>query len=407
MHLAVFDDDEQVALFLAAAARNCGWTAQSVTEVQEFQALILTAPPDAILLDLQLGTSDGIEQLHFLHREGYTGAIVLISGVGARVLSAAREIGNSLGLAITGVLEKPLPAVQLRDILAAIERSPTAAIPPAARTEPQHGPLSATDVALALDQGQMELHLQPIVSAAGQSVTHAEALIRWRDPLHGVVPPEQFIPVVEQDVGITDRLTLWVAEAGVELFRRLAERGPAIQICVNISGRSLRSPDFPDRIAAVLERSSAPPGAIGLEITESIATEDLDRTAAILTRLRLKGFPVALDDFGTGHSSLTVLRRMPFSAVKIDKSFVSDLASSSDSLKIVRSVIRLARDLNLASIAEGVASAGTAELLTALGIDRLQGHYFSEPLPIESFAAWLHAWSSDHPRPPSPAQGRA
>jgi EAL domain-containing protein (putative c-di-GMP-specific phosphodiesterase class I) len=407
MHLTVLDDDEQIAQFLATAARSCGWTAQTVIEVAEFQALIRAAPPDAILLDLQLGRSDGIEQLHFLRREGYTGAIVLISGFDARVLSAAREIGNSLGLAITAVLEKPVPAAQLCSVLAEIERRPTAIPPAPTPTEPGREALSATDVARALEHGQMELHLQPIVSAADQAVTQAEALIRWRDPRYGLVPPEQFIPVIEQDVGITDRLTLWVAQTSAELFRRLAERGPAIQICINISGRSLRSPDFPDRIAAVLERSSAPPGAIGLEITESIATEDLDRTAAILTRLRLKGFPVALDDFGTGHSSLTVLRRMPFSAVKIDKSFVGDVASSSDSLKIVRSVIRLARDLNLASIAEGVASAGTAALLTALGIDHLQGHYFSEPLPIESFAAWLHAWSSDHPRPPSLAQGRA
>jgi EAL domain-containing protein (putative c-di-GMP-specific phosphodiesterase class I) len=406
MHLAVLDDDEQVARCLAMVARNCGWTAQSVTEVAEFQAMILAAPPDAILLDLQLGTSDGIEQLHFLRREGYTGAIVLISGFGARMLSVAREIGNSLGLAVTAVLEKPLPAAQLCEILAAIERSPAAPTPPPAQTDPRREPLSATDVALALDHGQMELHLQPIVSANGRGVTHAEALIRWRHPIYGLILPEQFIPVVEQDPGITDRLTLWVAETGVELFRRLAEQAPAIQICVNISGRSLRSPDFPDRIATVLERLSAPQGAIGLEITESIATEDLDRTAAILTRLRLKGFPVALDDFGTGHSSLTVLRRMPFSAVKIDKSFVGDVTSSSDSLKIVRSVIQLARDLDLISIAEGVASADTAELLTALGIDRLQGHYFSEPLPIDGFAAWLRVWSYNHPPQRALPQGR-
>jgi EAL domain-containing protein (putative c-di-GMP-specific phosphodiesterase class I)/FixJ family two-component response regulator len=398
MHLAILDDDEKVALFLATVACNCGWTAQAIAAVPEFQALIHAAPPDAILLDLQLGTSDGIEQLHFLRRAGYTGAIVLISGFDTRVLSAAREIGNSLGLAIAAVLEKPVPAARLAGVLAAI-RSPTTGTPRPAQTDPRREPISATDVARALDQEQMELHLQPIVSAAGQGVTHAEALIRWHDPLYGLVSPEQFIPVVEQDVGITDRLTLWVAEAGVELFRRLAERGPAIQICVNISGTSLRSPDFPDRIAATLDRLSAPRGAIGLEITESIAAEDLNRTAAILTRLRLKGFPVALDDFGTGHSSLTVLRRMPFSAVKIDKSFVADVVSSSDSLKIVRSVIQLARDLSLASIAEGVASADAADLLTALGIDRLQGHYFSEPLPIAGFATWLHAWSREHPPP--------
>jgi len=120
---------------------------------------------------------------------------------------------------------------------------------------------------------------------------------------------------------------------------------------------------------------------------------DLDATASVLTRLRLKGFPVAIDDFGTGHSSLTALRRMPFSAVKIDKSFVSELETSKDSLTIVRSVIKLAHDMGLASVAEGVGTADAARVLTELGIDGLQGYYFSEPLPFSGFAAWLKGWA--------------
>jgi EAL domain-containing protein (putative c-di-GMP-specific phosphodiesterase class I) len=120
---------------------------------------------------------------------------------------------------------------------------------------------------------------------------------------------------------------------------------------------------------------------------------DLDATAATLTRLRLKGFPIAIDDFGTGHSSLTALRRMPFSAIKIDKSFVADLQTSSDSLTIVRSVIQLARDMHLASVAEGVASSEAVQMLTDMGIDSLQGYYFSRPLPFDGFATWLSDWA--------------
>ncbi len=120
---------------------------------------------------------------------------------------------------------------------------------------------------------------------------------------------------------------------------------------------------------------------------------DLDATTATLTRLRLKGFPVAIDDFGTGHSSLTALRRMPFSTIKIDKSFVCDLQTSSDSLTIVRSVIQLAHDMRLASVAEGVDSSDVVRLLTEMGIDSLQGYYFSRPLPFDSFAIWLREWA--------------
>jgi EAL domain-containing protein (putative c-di-GMP-specific phosphodiesterase class I) len=187
-----------------------------------------------------------------------------------------------------------------------------------------------------------------------------------------------------------------VAETGVAQYRRLAELGSEIQICINVSGMNLRALDFPDRMADLLQRRSAPQGAIGLEITEGVAMHDLDATAAILTRLRLKGFPIAIDDFGTGHSSLTALRRMPFSTIKIDKSFVGELETSSDSLTIVRSVIQLAHDLRLTSIAEGVENATTAKRLTEMGIDGLQGFYFSRPLPFDAFATWLRAWAYRH-----------
>src|SRR5512142_1098097 len=120
---------------------------------------------------------------------------------------------------------------------------------------------------------------------------------------------------------------------------------------------------------------------------------DLGHITAILTQLRLKGFAIAIDDFGTGHSSLTALSHMPFSSIKIDKSFVEELQTSSDALKIVRSVIQLARDMHLPCVAEGVDNACSARLLTELGIDGLQGFYFSPPLPVEGFATWLDQWT--------------
>ncbi len=405
MRLVVLDDDEAIAQFMAGVATGRGWDARAVMREAEFQALIRAAPPNAIILDLQLATSDGIEQLRFLHSVGYRGAIVLISGFDARVLESAQQVGHSLGLSIVAVLEKPARAAHIHEVLATIEQNPTPAASPAADAPPAFRSISPNDVAQAIDAGRMELHLQPIVSAAGHTVTRAEALVRWRDPVLGLVPPEQFIPAAEQDPAVIDQLTMWVAETGVTLNRRLAEQGSEIQVCINISGPSLRSPDFPDRMAAVLERMSAPPGAIALEITESMAMRDPDTTAAVLTRLRLKGFPIALDDFGTGHSSLTALRHMPFSAIKIDRSFVGDLETSRDSLAIVRSVIQLARDLHLASVAEGVASGNAARLLTEWGIDGLQGHYFSPPLPFDEFAAWLNGWSRDHAAHTPPAGG--
>jgi EAL domain-containing protein (putative c-di-GMP-specific phosphodiesterase class I)/ActR/RegA family two-component response regulator len=393
MRLLVLDDDEPIASSMAAMASRRSWDAQAVTREADFQALIEAAPPDAIILDLQLGDSDGIEQLHFLHSVRYRGAIVLMSGFNTRVLAAAQQIGQSLGLFIAAAIEKPVPAARLGDVLSSIERHGSGTQSPQAKA--QEFPLSVTpeDIVEAIDAGRMELHLQPIVAAADHVVTEAEALIRWQHPVLGLVPPEQFIPSIEQDARVMDRLTMWVTETAVAQHCRLAAQGRTVRVFVNISSQALRSHDFPDRIAGVLERLAAPQGAIGLEITESVAMQDLDTTAAVLARLRLKGFPVALDDFGTGHASLSALHRMPFSAVKIDKSFVAGMETSTESLMIVRSVIELAHSMGLTCIAEGVTTAGAARQLRDLGTDGLQGYYFSGPLPLDGFAHWLDAWS--------------
>ena len=394
MQLIVLDDDEAIADYLASVAIGCGWRVHPVLQQDAFQHLVITSPPDAIMLDLQLADSDGVEQLHFLHAKRYRGSIVLMSGFDARVLSSAQQIGHSLGLNIVAVLEKPVPLRRVREVLADIAQAPASNAPDTLEQCPAAAVISTDEVAHAIEAGRMELHLQPIVGAASREVKRAEALIRWRDPARGLVGPDQFIPIAEQDSDLIDRLTMWVAETSVAHYRRLAALGAGIQICINVSGRNLCSQDFPDRMASLLERHAVPQGALGLEITESVAIHDLDATASVLTRLRLKGFPVAIDDFGTGHSSLTALRRMPFSAIKIDKSFVGDLETSKDSLTIVRSVIQLARDMQLTSVAEGVDSADAARLLTDLGIDGLQGYYFSEPLPFNGFASWLKDWAA-------------
>lgn len=404
MRLVVLDDDAATTEFMATVARRRGWSVSTATHPNAFRELITAAPPDAIVLDLQLGASDGIEQLRFLHTRNYRGNIVLMSGFDARVLASAQEIGDSLGLTIAAVIEKPARIARIEGVLAAIEKAPAK---PQAATMPEPAgprPISPHDVDQATAAGHMTLQLQPIVTAGG-AVERAEALIRWCDPIRGLVLPDAFVAVAESDGAVMDRLTMWVAETAAQHYRRLAELGEPVQICINISGCNLRDADFPDRMAALRERMSVPWGGLAIEITESVAMYDLDATASVLARLRLKGFAVALDDFGTGHSSLTTLRRMPFSTIKIDKSFVQDLLTSNDSLNIVRSVIQLARDMHLSCVAEGVENAEVAGRLIELGINAMQGYYFSKPLPFDAFAEWLHARRAATSPPPLPTSG--
>jgi EAL domain-containing protein (putative c-di-GMP-specific phosphodiesterase class I) len=389
MRLVILDDDVATTEFLASVARRRGWDVGTATHQARFRELVRARPADAVVLDLQLGESDGIEELRYLSSVHYPGAIVLMSGFEARVLSSAQEIGDTLGLRVVASLQKPVRESNIGEVLAMAAHEP-ADTPVATEVQPPEAvSVQPRDIVQALEQRQLELHLQPIVAANGSGVPRAEALIRWHDPKHGDIPPDVFMPVAENDETVIDRLTMWVAEAGASCYQRLASIGYPLQICINISGSNLQSFDFPDRIAALRERMGLPREALGLEMTETIAMHDLSITATVLTRLRIKGFSVAIDDFGTGHSSLTALRRLPFSAIKIDKSFVHDLLTAKDSLTIVRSVIQLAHDMRLLSVAEGVESAAVAQRLTELGIDELQGYHFSRPLPFDEFVDWM------------------
>ena len=401
MHLLILDDDPRIAGFLATVATRRGWTTDVAGRESDFQHMFRARRPDAIMLDLQLDDSDGIEQLRFLHGEAFTGAITLISGFDPRVLESARHVGDALGLTVTATIEKPARAAEVGRALQRMERAaaPSTEGQPiaAARSRPPEETLAPARIVAAIEAGELELHLQPIITAGDRTQVRAEGLARWRQPDGGLLTPDSFIPVAERDAAAIDRLTEWAIATGVAHHQRLAATGRHVQICVNISGRNLDTLDFPDRVAALLDQSAVAPGAIGLEVTETVAMQDLDATADILTRLRLKGFALAIDDFGTGHSSLAALRRMPFSTLKIDKSFIADLAKSHDSQAIVRSVIELAHSLGLVTVAEGVESESVAEVLRQLGVGGMQGFHFSRPLPFEGFVGWLERWTAHDP----------
>jgi EAL domain-containing protein (putative c-di-GMP-specific phosphodiesterase class I)/CheY-like chemotaxis protein len=405
--LLVLDDDERIARFVASVAQQQGWTVDLAENSETFHARLRAHRPDAIMLDLRLGATDGVEQLRFLHTEAYRGTVVLMSGLDSRVLAAARQVGSALGISIAATLEKPARLARLRAVLHDLEIATTAAdgfaeprapsplfAPDGAPNGTSNGavePITPALIARALSAGQMELFLQPIVAARDRRTLHAEALIRWHRPELGIVPPDRFIAVAERDRTVIDQLTMWAIEAGTDLHRRLGALGLAMPIWINVSGENLHSADFPDRVAAVLQRSGLPHGAIGLEITESVALRDVRASAAILMRLRRMGFALAVDDFGTGHATPAVLRQLPFSVLKIDRVFVTDLPHSAHALAIVRSMIDLAGTLGMTTVAEGIENEAVAQALVGLNVAALQGYHFSPPLPFDRFVAWQRA----------------
>ncbi|GGS74261.1 putative bifunctional diguanylate cyclase/phosphodiesterase [Nonomuraea spiralis] len=244
------------------------------------------------------------------------------------------------------------------------------------------------DLRRAIDNSELQLHYQPKVSLAGGAVTGVEALLRWCHPVHGPIPPSDFVPLAEQTY-LMRQLTEYVIDAALEQAARWWHNGLQVQISVNISARDLLDAALPEQLEVGLTRYGLPPSAIQLEVTERILTGDQAYTQETIKALATLGVPLSLDDFGTGYSSLIRLQRLAVSEVKIDASFVRRIAESEDDDRIVRSIVDLVRSLGLRSVAEGVESDEVALRLAEMGCDLGQGWLFCQPMPAADATAWL------------------
>jgi EAL domain-containing protein (putative c-di-GMP-specific phosphodiesterase class I) len=252
---------------------------------------------------------------------------------------------------------------------------------------------SAMEVALrkGLMRGEFFLTYQPQVTAQGH-VVGAEALLRWRHPKLGLVPPDEFIPLAEQ-TGLILPLGAWVLGTAcsqlVEWARKPGLEG--LTLAVNVSVRQFRQPDFVQQVRSVLERTGVQPRRLKLEVTESSLVHDMDDIIAKMEQLKALGVGFSLDDFGTGYSSLSYLKRLPLDQLKIDQSFVRDILTDSNDAAIARMVIGLGESLHFAVIAEGVETLGQQQFLIQNGCHLFQGYLFSKPVPAEAFEAYVLA----------------
>ncbi len=250
--------------------------------------------------------------------------------------------------------------------------------------------LFAGELQQAIACDQLMLYYQPKADFVTGEVSHVEALVRWRHPERGLIPPDQFIPLAEQ-TGLIRSLCHWVLDDVLRQCALWKRNGHRLQVAVNLSMRNLQDPGLPDVIVKLLSRWDIDPSWLEVEITESALAADPARTLAILTRLHDMGIRIAIDDFGTGYSSLAYLKRLPVDEIKIDKSFVMGMATEDDDATIVRSTIELGHNLGLQVVAEGIEDEATWELLKSLGCDFAQGYFLSRPLPAGEFTTWLQA----------------
>jgi len=252
----------------------------------------------------------------------------------------------------------------------------------------------------AIDHGGLVLHYQPQVALSTHTLAGVEALVRWQHPLHGLIYPDEFIPLAEH-TGLITALTTVVLDTALGQCRVWLDQGRRIGVAVNISVRGLIDSAFPDEVAAVLAATNVPASLLTLELTEGSVMTDPSRTLPVLQALHELGVELSIDDFGTGYSSLAYLSQLPVDEVKIDKSFVMQMGSDASSCTIVHAVVDLGRNLGLRVVAEGVEDEASREALTQMGCAVGQGYLFSRPVSAEALQAWLSAGAAYIPAPRS------
>jgi EAL domain-containing protein (putative c-di-GMP-specific phosphodiesterase class I)/GGDEF domain-containing protein len=241
----------------------------------------------------------------------------------------------------------------------------------------------------AIARREFELSYQPLVDAAKGRVIGAEALLRWQHPTLGPISPSRFVPVAEAN-GLADEIGLWALNTACrEAARWRADGLNELFVAVNVSGHQLQRTDILRVVERTLNRHKLPPGALEIELTETVAADDIATTARLFAELRAKGVRISIDDFGTGYSSLSALRQLSFDKLKIDREFVTDVANRADSRAICQSVIALARGLGIRVLAEGVEHGTDYRWLRQHGCHHFQGYYFAPPLSADAFTAYV------------------
>jgi EAL domain-containing protein (putative c-di-GMP-specific phosphodiesterase class I)/CheY-like chemotaxis protein len=330
--------------------------------------------PTVLMIDLEISSIDGIQLLRALAEEKCTAHVILMSSVDDKVMESAMQLGRERGLTMSAALHKPVPLKLLQKLLA--------------RFQPvRHSHLSA-DLATAIGTNQLFLEYQLKLDCRLGRVTGVEALVRWSHPTLGILYPDQFIPLAEE-TDLIHRLTDWVVQAAARQVADWHVDNPALAVAVNIAAKNVEDIELPDRLHRLCHAAGIDCSSITLELTETGATREAMQMMDVLTRLRHKGFNLSIDDFGTGFSSLVQLQKLPFSEVKIDRSFVMQMTTNEGCRAIVEIVIDLAHKLGLRSVAEGVEDEAALHSLVRLGCDMAQGYYLARPVAADRIPAFI------------------
>jgi EAL domain-containing protein (putative c-di-GMP-specific phosphodiesterase class I) len=351
----------------------------------------LATPPDLLIIDLEMPTMDGPELLTRLRERGIESPIIVASSRERSLLHSVQDMGGGMGLCLLGALQKPLRLETLSGILRNWDSVAEK------RKHKSHSlPIDPDALRAGIDRGEIAVHYQPQIAVHSGDLHGVEALARWNHPTLGVVNPDQFIPMAEEH-GLIHKLTLQVMNQAMLQTSIWSAEGMDLSVAINLSPLLLESPDLLQEISGLQRCYGLRAEQVVLEITETSLLRDLSVALAVLTRLRLRGFGLSLDDYGTGFSSMQQLARIPFTELKIDRSFVHGVHERESVQVMLRSALEMAMRLGLNTVAEGVESMQDWWLLQEYGCTFVQGWLTGKAMPAAEVSAWVRAHEERKP----------
>lgn len=388
MHVLVIEDNEFQRAALVAGLRSLG--VEHVSTAGDGHAALALMKQhrqgyDLAVCDLQMEGMDGVEFMRHSAKLDL-GGVILLSGMDSDLLTSAEIIAVAYGVPLVGRLCKPVNLSALKHLLLHCLRKPPRQVRDTA-SGPKLPAFSSAELTSALSRGEFVPYFQPKVDLATRRVHGAEMLARWRHPDLGILGPDVFIDHMER-INLVSALTDSLFEQTMQQVVRWRDDGVFVPIAINASAQTLQDVRTASRLNEMARTYRVSPNSVTVELTETVLAHDDDSLLETLLRLRLNGFGISLDDFGTGFSSLQQLSRIPFTEIKLDRSFVTGAQHNPRVVAILDSVTSLTRTLGLRVVAEGIETQEDLSFIQTLGVEIGQGYLFSRPLDAAPYLAW-------------------
>ena len=385
LHIMIVDDEPSILDLTSMHLEKLGYC--NITSCQSAQSALEkfredTGFYDIIICDLNMPEMSGVEFLKHLSKEGYYGSIILLSGEDERILEIAKEIAKARNLNVLGYISKPFKRESLELLLS--QYSPRAK----QISDPLLDEISEEELRAGVDGDELLIAFQAKTDISTDKIIGVEALARWNHSERGLLPPYTFIPLAER-CHLIDELTYNIYRKTLSQIRAWLDKDIFLKVSINISVNSFTTDGFVGFLIQTAKEYNVEPELITLEVTESQIMEDMLDCLEKLIQLRMIKFGLSIDDFGTGHSSMSQLKNIPFTELKIDRAFVNGACEDPTARKILESSVDLAKKLGMYTVAEGVETKEELKLVENIGCDQMQGYLVAKPMLAKEFEEFI------------------